>query len=209
MRYEKNQKEKFNEDFFLERNVVKVFGEINDQMANYVVSALLYIDFLFKSENVPRDKREINIWINSPGGSVSAGLAIYDAMNFVDCDIRTTCIGMAASMGAFLLSSGTRGKREALPNSSILIHQPLGGTQGQASDILIYAEQMKQTRELLNTILAGNTGKPIEQIRLDTDRDNRMTAAEAMNYGLIDSVVECPPKAFAPAKEKNKEGEGK
>lgn len=189
MKTEKNQREPFSEEFFLARNVIKIFGEINDQMANTVISALLYLDLCFKAEKVPRDKREINIWINSPGGSISAGMAIYDTMNLVDCNIRTTCVGMAASMGAFLLAAGTQGRREALPNSNILIHQPLGGTQGQASDILIYAEQIRETRERLNRILAANTGKPMEQIRIDTDRDNRMTAEEALAYGLVDCIV--------------------
>lgn len=191
------EREAFSEDFFLNRNVIKVFGEINDSMANTVVSALLYLDFLFKSEKVPRERREINMWINSPGGSVTAGFAIFDAMNFVDCDIRTTCIGMAASMAAFLLSSGTHGKREALPNSTILIHQPLGGTAGQTSDILLYAEQIRQTREQLNRIMAANTGRSFEQICVDTDRDNRMTAEEGREYGLIDRVVTGIPKMSA------------
>lgn len=191
------EREAFSEGFFLNRNVIKVFGEINDSMANTVVSALLYLDFLFKSEKVPRERREINMWINSPGGSVTAGFAIFDAMNFVDCDIRTTCIGMAASMAAFLLSSGTHGKREALPNSTILIHQPLGGTAGQTSDILLYAEQIRQTREQLNRIMAANTGRSFEQICIDTDRDNRMTAEEGREYGLIDRVVTGIPKMSA------------
>lgn len=191
------EREAFSEGFFLNRNVIKVFGEINDSMANTVVSALLYLDFLFKSEKVPRERREINMWINSPGGSVTAGFAIFDAMNFVDCDIRTTCIGMAASMAAFLLSSGTHGKREALPNSTILIHQPLGGTAGQTSDILLYAEQIRQTREQLNRIMAANTGRSFEQICADTDRDNRMTAEEGREYGLIDRVVTGIPKMSA------------
>ncbi len=191
------EREAFSEGFFLNRNVIKVFGEINDSMANTVVSALLYLDFLFKSEKVPRERREINMWINSPGGSVTAGFAIFDAMNFVDCDIRTTCIGMAASMAAFLLSSGTHGKREALPNSTILIHQPLGGTAGQTSDILLYAEQIRQTREQLNRIMAANTGRSFEQICVDTDRDNRMTAEEGRAYGLIDRVVTGIPKTSA------------
>lgn len=191
------EREAFSEGFFLNRNVIKVFGEINDSMANTVVSALLYLDFLFKSEKVPRERREINMWINSPGGSVTAGFAIFDAMNFVDCDIRTTCIGMAASMAAFLLSSGTHGKREALPNSTILIHQPLGGASGQTSDILLYAEQIRQTREQLNRIMAANTGRSFEQICVDTDRDNRMTAEEGREYGLIDRVVTGIPKTSA------------
>ncbi len=177
--------------------MIKVFGEINYSMANTVVSALLYLDFLFKSEKVPRERREINMWINSPGGSVTAGFAIFDAMNFVDCDIRTTCIGMAASMAAFLLSSGTHGKREALPNSTILIHQPLGDTAGQTSDILLYAEQIRQTREQLNRIMAANTGRSFGQICVDTDRDNRTTAEEGREYGLIDRVVTGIPKTSA------------
>lgn len=197
-------REPLSDAFFLNRNVIKLFGEVCDEMANYAISAMLYLNYLFKTENVPREHREINIWINSPGGSVASGLAIYDTMNFVDCDIRTTCVGMAASMGAFLLSAGTHGKREALPHSTVLIHQPLGGTQGQASDILIYAEQIRETREILNEILAQNTGKPIEQIRIDTDRDNRMTAKAAMDYGLIDRVIPTPIKAFYNSQEVTK-----
>lgn len=189
------ENEALSDGFFLKRNVIKLWGEVCDEMANYAISSLLYLDYFFKSKNVPRAEREINIWINSPGGSVSAGMAIYDAMNYVDADIRTTCIGMAASMGAFLLSAGTKGKREALPNSQVLIHQPLGGTQGQASDILLYAEQIRDTRETLNTFLSLHTGKPIEQIRIDTDRDNRMSAQAACEYGLIDRVIQTPIKA--------------
>ena len=134
--------------------------------------------------------KDICLYINSPGGSVSAGLAIYDTMNFIKCDVSTTCIGMAASMGAFLLSSGARGKRFALPNSEIMIHQPLGGMQGQASDIKIHADHIIRTREKLNEILAKNTGRPMEEIIRDTDRDNFLSADEAMAYGLIDKVIE-------------------
>jgi len=134
--------------------------------------------------------KDISLYINSPGGSVSAGLAIYDTMNYIKCDVSTICIGMAASMGAFLLSSGTKGKRFALPNSEIMIHQPLGGMQGQASDIKIHADHILHTRERLNRILASNTGKPLEIIERDTERDNFMTAAEAAEYGLIDKVYE-------------------
>ena len=198
MKNENKNREPLSNAFFLERNVIKIFGEINDATADVVISSLLYLDFMFKSEKVPREKREISIWINSPGGSVTAGMAIYDAMNYVDCDIRTLCVGMAASMGAFLLSSGTRGKREALPNSDIMIHQPLGGTQGQASDILLYADHIRKTREKLNYILARNSDRPIEEIARDTDRDNTMSAEEAVRYGLIDCVRESYPKAFAP-----------
>ena len=185
-----SDREPLSDGFFLNRNVIKLFGEVCDEMANCAISAMLYLNYIFNLEKVPRSEREINIWINSPGGSVSAGLAIYDTMNFIDCDIRTTCVGMAASMGAFLLSAGTHGKREALPHSTVLIHQPLGGTQGQASDILLYAEQIRETREVLNSLLSKHTGKPIEQIRIDTDRDNRMTATQAAEYGLIDAVIE-------------------
>jgi len=134
--------------------------------------------------------KDICLYINSPGGSVSAGLAIYDTMNFIKCDVSTICIGMAASMGAFLLSAGTQGKRLALPNSEIMIHQPLGGMRGQASDIKIHADHILKTRDTLNRILAANTGKPLEVIERDTDRDNFMSAADAMAYGLIDKVVE-------------------
>ena len=132
--------------------------------------------------------KDISLYINSPGGSVSAGLAIYDTMNYVKCDVSTICIGMAASMGAFLLSSGARGKRYALPNSEIMIHQPLGGAQGQASDIKIAAEHILRTKRKLNEILAANTGKPVEQLERDTDRDNYLSADEALAYGLIDKV---------------------
>jgi ATP-dependent Clp protease protease subunit len=134
--------------------------------------------------------KDINFYINSPGGSVTAGLAIYDTMQYIKCDVSTICIGMAASMGAFLLSSGAKGKRYALPNSEIMIHQPLGAAEGQATDILIHARHIEKTRENLNKILAENTGKPIEQIRIDTERDNFMSAAEACEYGLIDKVIE-------------------
>ena len=133
--------------------------------------------------------KDISLYINSPGGSVSDGLAIYDTMNFIKCDVATYCIGMAASMGAFLLSSGTKGKRFALPNSEIMIHQPLGGARGQASDIKIHAEQILKTRDQLNKILAENTGKSIEEIARDTERDNFMTADEACAYGLVDKVL--------------------
>lgn len=196
-----SEREVLNDSFFLKRNVIKVWGQVCDEMTNYVVSSLLYLDSFFKENNIPRSEREINMWINSPGGSVSAGMAIYDTMNYVDADIRTTCVGTAASMGAFLLSAGTKGKREALPHSDIMIHQPLGGTQGQASDILLYAEQIRATREELNMLLSLHTGKPIEQIRIDTDRDNRMSAQIACEYGLIDRVIQIPIKACTNTKE--------
>ena len=133
--------------------------------------------------------KDINFYINSPGGSVSAGLAIYDTMQFVKCDVCTTCIGMAASMGAFLLAGGAKGKRYALPNAEVMIHQPSGGAKGQASDIKIVAEKILETRQKLNEILAANTGQPVEQVALDTERDNYMSAEEAKAYGLIDEVI--------------------
>jgi len=189
-------KETLSESFFVENNIITLLGPIDDEVANLIIKQLLFLDYRFKTEGIPREQREITMFINSPGGSVTAGLAIYDTMNLVDADVRTVCMGMAASMGAFLLSSGTRGKREALPNSEVLIHQPLGGTQGQASDILNYAESIRRTREQLNTILSRNTDKPIETIRIDTDRDNRMTAYEACAYGLVDTVIDVTPKAY-------------
>ena len=167
----------------LEERIIFITGEINDAVANTVVAELLYLE-------AKDSTKDIDIYINSPGGSVTSGLAIYDTMNFIKCDVSTICIGMAASMAAFLLSSGKKGKRYALPSSEIMIHQPLGGAQGQASDVKIHAEQILKTREKLNEILAANTGKPLEVIERDTDRDNFMSAAEAAAYGLIDKVIE-------------------
>ena len=151
-------------------------------MANLVIAQLLFLE----SEDPDKD---IHLYINSPGGSVSAGLAIYDTMQYIKCDVSTVCIGMAASMGAFLLSGGAKGKRFALPNAEIMIHQPLGGAQGQATEIQIAAEHILRTRKTLNSILAANTGKPLEVIQTDTERDNFMTAQEAKEYGLIDEVI--------------------
>lgn len=165
----------------LEDRIIFLSGEIDDAVANTVVAQLIYLEAKDPS-------KDINLYINSPGGSVSAGLAIYDTMNYIKCDVSTICIGMAASMGAFLLSSGAKGKRYALPNSEIMIHQPLGGAQGQASDIKIAAEHILKTKKKLNTILAANSGKPLEQIERDTDRDNYLSAEDALNYGLIDKV---------------------
>ena len=155
--------------------------EVNDATASLVVAQLLYLEG-------QDSEKDISLYINSPGGSVSAGLAIYDTMQYIKCDVSTICMGMAASMGAFLLSSGAKGKRFALPNSEIMIHQPLGGAKGQATDIKIAAEHILKTREKLNKILAENTGKPIEQIALDTERDNWLSAQEAMDYGIVDKV---------------------
>ncbi|MBQ2118955.1 MAG: ATP-dependent Clp endopeptidase proteolytic subunit ClpP [Clostridia bacterium] len=167
----------------LSDRIIILSDEVNDTTASLCVAQMLYL------ESLDPDK-DINLYINSPGGSVSAGLAIYDTMNFVKCDVSTICIGMAASMGAFLLSSGAKGKRFALPNSEIMIHQPSGGSQGQASDIKIQAEHILKTRDRLNRILAQNTGKPLEEIARDTERDNFMSASDACAYGLIDEVLE-------------------
>ncbi len=165
----------------LEDRIVFLSGEIDDAVANTVVAQLIYLEAKDPS-------KDINLYINSPGGSVSAGFAIYDTMNYIKCDVSTICIGMAASMGAFILSSGAKGKRFALPNSEIMIHQPLGGAQGQASDIKIAADHILKTRQKLNKILAANSGRPLEQIERDTDRDNYLSAQEALDYGLIDKV---------------------
>lgn len=165
----------------LEDRIIFLSGEIDDAVANTVVAQLIYLE--------GKDpQKDISLYINSPGGSVSAGLAIYDTMNYIKCDVSTICIGMAASMGAFLLSSGAKGKRYALPNSEIMIHQPLGGAQGQASDIKIAAEHILRTKQKLNSILSQNSGKPLSIIEKDTDRDNYLTAQQAQEYGLIDRV---------------------
>ena len=166
----------------LKDRIIFLGEEINDAVASTVVAQLLFLE----SEDPGKD---IHMYINSPGGSVTAGMAIYDTMNYVKCDVSTTCIGMAASMGAFLLSSGAKGKRYALPNAEVMIHQPLGGAQGQATEIQIAAEHILKTKKKLNQILADNAGKPVEEVEKDTDRDNFMTAEEAMEYGLIDKVI--------------------
>ena len=166
----------------LNDRIIFLGEEVTDVSANLIVAQLLFLE----SEDPGKD---IHMYINSPGGSVSAGLAIYDTMQYIKCDVSTICIGMAASMGAFLLAGGTKGKRMALPNSEIMIHQPSGGAQGQATEIKIVAEQMPKTKRKLNEILAANTGKPLEQIEIDTERDNYMSAEEAKAYGLIDNVI--------------------
>ncbi len=166
----------------LNDRVVMLHDQVNDATASVIIAQLLYL------EGQDPDK-DISFYINSPGGSVSAGLAIYDTMQYIKCDVSTICMGMAASMGAFLLSAGTKGKRLALPNSEIMIHQPLGQAQGQATDILIHASHIEKTRANLNRILAENTGKPLEVIQRDTERDNFMSAAQAAEYGLIDRVI--------------------
>ena len=167
----------------LKDRIVFVDGEINDATADLVVAQLLFLE----SEDPGKD---INLYINSPGGSVTAGLAIYDTMQFIKCDVSTICLGMACSMGAFLLAGGAKGKRYILPNAEVMIHQPSGGAQGQATDILIAADRMKKTKDQLNRILAANTGKPLEVIAADTERDNFMSAEEAVAYGIVDRVIE-------------------
>lgn len=166
----------------LKDRIIFLGEEVTDVSANIVVAQLLFLE----SEDPGKD---IHLYINSPGGSVTAGMAIYDTMQYVKCDVSTMCLGMAASMGAFLLSGGAKGKRYALPNAEIMIHQPSGDAQGQATEISIAAEHILKTKKKLNEILAANTGKPYEVIAADTERDNWMTAQEAMNYGLIDSVI--------------------
>jgi ATP-dependent Clp protease, protease subunit len=167
----------------LKERVVFLVGEVNDQTANLVIAQLLFLE----SEN---PDKEISLYINSPGGSVSAGLAIYDTMQFIKPPVSTLCMGMAASMGAFLLAAGEKGKRHALPNARVMIHQPLGGARGQASDIEIQAREILYLRERLNTILSQRTGQTIETIAKDTDRDNFMSAEQARDYGLVDKVID-------------------
>ncbi len=167
----------------LEDRIIFLTGEIDDQVANTVVAQLIYLE----GKNPDKD---IFMYINSPGGSVTAGLAIYDTMQYIKCDVSTFCIGMAASMAAVILSSGAKGKRICLPHSEVMIHQPLGGTQGQATDIEIQSRHMQKTREVLNKILSDNTGKSMEVITKDTDRDNYLDAKQALKYGLVDKVLD-------------------
>ena len=166
----------------LNDRIIFLSDEVNDVTASLVVAQLLYLE-------AQDPDKDIYLYINSPGGSISAGMAIYDTMNYIKCDVSTICVGMAASMGAFLLSSGAKGKRFALPNSEVMIHQPLGGMQGQASDIKIHADHIIRIRAKLNRLLAEQTGKPLETIERDTERDNFMTADEACEYGLVDKVI--------------------
>jgi len=170
----------------LNDRIIMLSDEVNDATASLVVAQMLYLE-------AQDPDKDINFYINSPGGSVSAGFAIFDTMNFIKCDVSTICLGMAASMGAFLLAAGTKGKRFALPNSEIMIHQPLGGARGQASDIKIHADHILRTREKLNQILAERTGRTLAEIERDTERDNFLTAEAAANYGLIDKVIEKRP----------------
>ena len=167
----------------LNDRIIMLCEEVNDASASLVVAQLLYL------EGQDPDK-DIQLYINSPGGSVTAGMAIYDTMQYIKCDVSTICIGMAASMGAFLLSSGAKGKRYILPNAEVMIHQVSGGSQGQATDVMIQAARMQKMKENLNRILAENTGKPVEQVTADTERDNWMSSAEAVAYGLVDKVID-------------------
>ena len=166
----------------LKERIIFLADEVNDQTASLVVAQLLFLE----SEDPNKD---IQLYINSPGGSVTAGMAIYDTMNYIKCDVSTICIGMAASMGAFLLSSGAKGKRFALPNAEVMIHQPSGGAKGQATEIQIAAENILKTKKKLNQMLADNTGKPYEVVAADTERDHWMSADEALDYGLIDGII--------------------
>ena len=167
----------------LKERIIMLSDEVNDVTASLITAQLLFL------EHEDADA-EISFYINSPGGSISSGMAIYDTMNYIKCDVSTICVGLAASMGAFLLSSGTKGKRIALPNSEIMIHQPMGGMQGQATDMKIQADRIIQVKRKLNEIMAANCGRPVEEVEKDTDRDNFMTAEEALKYGLIDKILE-------------------
>lgn len=167
----------------LNDRIIMLSDQIDDCTASLVVAQLLYLE-------AQDSEKDISLYINSPGGSVSAGLAIYDTMQYIKCDVSTICVGTAASMGAFLLSSGAKGKRIILPNAEVMIHQPLGGAQGQATDIQIAAEHISRTKQRLNTILADNTGKSIKEIAVDTDRDNWLTAQQALDYGLVDRIID-------------------
>ncbi|MBQ6693130.1 MAG: ATP-dependent Clp endopeptidase proteolytic subunit ClpP [Clostridia bacterium] len=169
----------------LKDRIVFLGGEVTDEEANLVVAQLLFLE-------ADDPDKDISLYINSPGGSVTAGMAIYDTMQYIKCDVSTICLGMAASMGAFLLAAGAKGKRRALPNSEIMIHQPLGGARGQATDVAIHAEWLLRTKEKLNAILAERTGQPLKKVQADTERDNFMTAEDALSYGLIDEII--PPR---------------
>ncbi len=166
----------------LNDRIVMLYDQVDNASASLIIAQMLYLEG-------QDPEKDINFYINSPGGSVSAGMAIYDTMQYIKCDVSTICIGMAASMGAFLLAAGTKGKRLALPNSEIMIHQPLGSAEGQATDILIHAHHIEKIRENINVILSEATGRPLEEIRRDTERDNFMSAQEAADYGLVDKVI--------------------
>lgn len=187
--------ESFSLSYSLNRNTVNLFGEVDTRMAEMVIAQLQYLDNKFKTDDVPYEDRIITLQINSPGGSITDGLAIYDTMNYIDAKISTVGLGKACSMGAFLLCSGTRGLRKATENCKILIHQPLGGAQGQVTEVLIAANELQNNRKLINRIMSENTGKTVATIKKDTERDNIMTAAEALEYGLIDVVIPSVNKA--------------
>ena len=196
-KFDNSKREAFDEGFFLNKDILFIWDEITDELARRVVLAITYLDITLREERkLGEECNDIIILICSPGGSVTAGMAIYDAINNAECDVQTICYGMAASMGAFLLSSGTKGKRCAMPNSKIMIHQPLGGAQGQATDIEIVAKEILRTREKLNKILSMNTGKTMEEISAATERDNYLTAEEALEFGLIDKILYSEPKAL-------------
>jgi len=182
--------EVLSDQYLLRKNQIYIFGPIETGMAARVIPQMHYIEQKMIDENLPEEERILTVLINSPGGVITDGMAIYDTMNSLDCQVRTICVGMAASMGAFLLSSGTKGMRLALPNSEILIHQPLGGAKGQASDMILAARHIERQRKTLNAILAKNTGKTLRRIAADTDRDYIMTAEEAVQYGLVDAVLQ-------------------
>ncbi len=169
----------------LKDRIIFLSGEIEDDMANLIVAQLLFLE-------ADDPDKDISLYINSPGGAITSGMAIYDTMQYIKCDVSTICIGMAASMGAFLLAAGAKGKRRALPNCEVMIHQPSGGARGQATDIAIQAEQMAKTKQKMNRILAQRTGQPIEKVAADTERDNYMSADDAKNYGIIDEII--PPR---------------
>ena len=182
-----NRGERFFDIFsrMLKDRIVFLGGEVTDEEANLIVAQLLFLE-------ADDPDKDINLYINSPGGSVTAGMAIYDTMQYIKCDVSTICIGMAASMGAFLLAAGAKGKRKALPNAEIMIHQPSGGTRGQATDIMIQADRIQAMKNTLNRILAERTGQPVEKVAQDTERDNFMTAEQAKEYGLVDEII--PPR---------------
>ncbi len=186
---ERYANEVLSEQYLLRKNQVYIFGPIETGMASRIIPQMHYIDQKMADENIPENERVLTLLINSPGGSVSDGLAIYDTINSLNCEVRTICVGLAASMGAFLLSSGTYGMRCALPNSEILIHQPLGGAHGQASDIILAAKHIEYTKNRLNSILCMNTSQPLERIIKDTDRDYTMSAEQALEYGIIDTII--------------------
>ena len=199
-RFENSKREPFDESFFLHKNIICLWDEITSDTARRIVLAITYLDITLREERERGEgDSDIIMLICSPGGDVTAGMAIYDSMNNAVCDVQTICYGEASSMAALLLSSGTKGKRYAMPNANIMIHQPLGGVQGQATDIAITAKQIIKTRDKVNEIMAKNTGKSIEEINAATERDNYLTPEEALEFGLIDKVLYSTPKAISNA----------